>query len=154
MTKYRKSSPSWAAATCACLTLLLALSIFAGPATASKPQGRFAEENGVRLHYQIAGQGEPVVLLHGYTQDSRMWLPLMAELAKTHTVIAPDLRGFGQSSAPTNGYTKAELAQDVHALLQSLGHKRVSIVGHDIGLMVAYAYAAQYPAEVDRPEPK
>jgi len=150
MTKFHKPSPSLAAAICASLTLLLAFSLFASPAAATAPQSRFAEVNGVRLHYRIVDQGEPVVLLHGYTQDSHMWLPLMAELAKTHTVIAPDLRGFGQSAAPTNGYTKAGMAQDVHALVQSLGHQRVRIVGHDIGLMVAYAYAAQYPSEVDR----
>jgi pimeloyl-ACP methyl ester carboxylesterase len=65
-------------------------------------------------------------------------------------VIAPDLRGFGDSAAPADGYTKAAMARDVHALLQSLKIERVRIVGHDIGLMVAYAYAAQYPAEVDR----
>src|SRR6478735_1350211 len=92
---------------CAGLMTLSAASSFAGPTSAPTPQSRFAEINGVRLHYRIAGQGDPVVLLHGYAQDSRMWLPLMAELAKTHTVIAPDLRGFGESSAPTNGYTKA-----------------------------------------------
>ncbi len=147
MTNFQKRYAPWAGAMCASL---IALSIMSVVAAAPAPQSRFAEVNGVRLHYRIAGHGAPVVLLHGYTQDSHMWLPLMAELAKTHTVIAPDLRGFGESSAPTNGYTKAELAQDVHALLQSLGHKRVRIVGHDIGLMVAYAYAAQYPAEVDR----
>jgi len=60
------------------------------------------------------------------------------------------LRGFGQSSAPPDGYTKAAMAQDIHALVVKLGYTRVAIVGHDIGLMVAYAYAAQYPAEVDR----
>ncbi len=135
---------------CVCLIALSTASVFAGPASAPKPQSRFAEVNGVCLHYRIAGQGDPVVLLHGYTQDSHMWLPLMVELAKRHTVIAPDLLGFGKSSAPTNGFTKAEMAQDVHALLQSLGHRRVRIAGHDIGLMVAYAYAAQYPTEVDR----
>ena len=130
------------------LATLGSASALASPPTA--PQSQFAEVNGIRLHYRIAGAGSPVVLLHGYAEDSRMWLPLTAELAKTHTVIAPDLRGFGQSSAPTNGYTKAAMAQDVHALLQNLGHKRVSVVGHDIGLMVAYAYAAQYRDEVDR----
>lgn len=150
MTDFQKLYAPLARAACACLIALSTASGFAGPTAILKPQSRFAEVNGVHLHYHIAGQGDAVVLLHGYAQDSRMWLPLMAELAKTHTVIAPDLRGFGQSSAPTNGYTKAELAQDVHALLQSLGHKRVRIVGHDIGFMVAYAYAAQYPTEVDR----
>ena len=117
---------------------------------AQTPQSRFADVNGVRLHYLVAGQGSPVVLLHGYTQTSHMWLPLMKELAKKHTVIAPDLRGIGASSHPAEGYTKAVMAQDVHALVDSLKLGRTAIVGHDIGLMVAYAYAAQYPTEVDR----
>jgi pimeloyl-ACP methyl ester carboxylesterase len=113
-------------------------------------QSEFAEVNGVRLHYLIAGQGDPVVLLHGYAETSHMWLPLIAKLADRHTVIAPDLRGFGQSSAPEDGYTKAAMAQDIHALVKSLNYERIRLVGHDIGLMVAYAYAAQYPDEVDR----
>ena len=137
-------------AVCACLMALSALSILAGLALAQVPQSRFAEVNGVRLHYLVAGQGDLVVLLHGYAQTSHMWLPLMAELARTHTVIAPDLRGAGQTSIPADGYTKAAMAQDIHALVRSLGHQRLGIVGHDIGLMVAYAYAAQYPNEVDR----
>ncbi len=129
-------------------------------AKAKKPptiQSRFAKLDGVRLHYLAAGEGEPVILLHGYAQNSHMWRPLIAELAKTNTVIAPDLRGFGRSSKPANrydqppkGYDKKSMAQDIHALAASLGLKRVRIAGHNIGLMVAYAYAAQYPAEVDR----
>jgi pimeloyl-ACP methyl ester carboxylesterase len=111
---------------------------------------RFAEVNGTRLRYLIAGTGEPVLLLHGYAQTSHMWLPLIPELAKTHTVIAPDLRGFGDSAKPEGGYDKKTMAQDIHALAMTLGHKRVGIVGHDIGLMVAYAYAAQFPSEVER----
>lgn len=79
-----------------------------------------------------------------------MWLPLIAELAAAHTVIAPDLRGAGESAKPAGGYTKAEMAADIHALARSLGYERIQIVGHDIGLMVAYAYAAQYPNEVQR----
>jgi alpha-beta hydrolase superfamily lysophospholipase len=67
----------------------------ASPASVPVPQSRFAESSGVRLHYLIAGEGDPVVLLHGYAQTSRMWRPLIAELAETRTVIAPDLRGFG-----------------------------------------------------------
>ena len=113
-------------------------------------QSRFANVNGVRLHYLAAGTGDPVILLHGYAETSHMWRPLMAKLANTHTVIAPDLRGAGQSSTPASGYTKAELAQDIHALVLKLGYRRIRIVGHDIGLMVAYAYAAQYSSEVDR----
>ena len=111
---------------------------------------RFATVNGVKLHYLVAGAGEPVILLHGYAENSHMWRPLIPELAKTHTVVAPDLRGFGQSSKPANGYDKKTMAQDVHALALSLGFKRAIVVGHDIGLMVAYAYAAQFPNEVDR----
>ena len=113
-------------------------------------KSRFAKVNGVRLHYLAAGAGEPVILLHGYAQNSHMWRPLIVELAKTSTVIAPDLRGFGQSAKPDGGYDKKSMAQDIHALADSLGFKRVRICGHDIGLMVAYAYAAQYPAEVER----
>jgi len=79
-----------------------------------------------------------------------MWRPLIPELAKTHTVIAPDLRGFGQSAKPSDGYTKKAMAQDIHALATSLGLGKQIVVGHDIGLMVAYAYAAQFPTEVDR----
>ena len=111
---------------------------------------RFATANGVRLHYLIAGNGNPVILLHGYAENSHMWRPLMVELAKSHTVIAPDLRGFGQSPKPMTGYDKKTMAQDIHALVQSLGYHRETVVGHDIGLMVAYAYAAQYSNEVER----
>jgi pimeloyl-ACP methyl ester carboxylesterase len=118
--------------------------------SADAPQSDFAEVNGVRLHYLLAGQGDPVVLLHGYTQTSHMWRPLIAELARTRTVIVPDLRGIGQSSSPPGGFTKAVMAQDVHALVRRLGHDQIGLVGHDIGLMVAYAYAAQYPTEVER----
>jgi pimeloyl-ACP methyl ester carboxylesterase len=134
-------------------TVLIALSITlleSESASAQAPQSRFAEVTGVKLHYLIAGKGDPILLLHGYAETSRMWLPLIAKLAGNHTVIAPDLRGFGQSAAPASGYTKKEMAQDIHALVVKLGYPKVRIVGHDIGLMVAYAYAAQYPSEVDR----
>jgi pimeloyl-ACP methyl ester carboxylesterase len=114
------------------------------------PQSKFAEVNGVKLHYLIAGKGDPVVLLHGYAETSHMWLPLIAKLADRHTVIAPDLRGFGESAAPAEGYAKAAMAQDIHALVKNLDYDRIRLVGHDIGLMVAYAYAAQYSGEVDR----
>src|SRR5580693_1122931 len=120
------------------------------PKSTAVTQSRFASVNGLRLHYLIAGKGDPVVLLHGYAETSHMWRPLMAELASTHTVIAPDLRGAGQSSTPADGYTKAAMAQDIHALTNKLGYERIRIVGHDIGLMVAYAFAALYPNEVDR----
>jgi pimeloyl-ACP methyl ester carboxylesterase len=120
------------------------------PKSSQTTQSRFANVNSVRLHYLVAGKGDPVVLLHGYAETSHMWRPLMAELANNHTAIAPDLRGAGQSSTPADGYTKAAMARDIHALVRKLGCERIQIVGHDIGLMVAYAYAAQYPSEVDQ----
>jgi pimeloyl-ACP methyl ester carboxylesterase len=135
---------------------LMAVMLAAIAATPVAAQGsspietRSAEVNGTRLSYLVAGTGEPVLLLHGYAQNSHMWRPLIAELAKTRTVIAPDLRGFGASAKPDGGYDKKTMAQDVHALATLLGLKRVSLAGHDIGLMVAYAYAAQYPEEVER----
>ena len=131
----------------------LAVPLAGAPATAQETvaiDSRQAEVNGTTLAYLIAGSGEPILLLHGYAQTSHMWRPLIARLAQTHTVIAPDLRGFGQSAKPEGGYDKKTMAQDVHVLAASLGLERVGIAGHDIGLMVAYAYAAQYPEEVDR----
>ena len=123
-------------------------------AASAKVQGiesRFAEVNGLRMHYLVAGNGgSPVILLHGYAQNSHMWRPLMKELGKTHVVIAPDLRGFGDTTKAETGYDKKSMAQDVHALARSLGIEKAAIAGHDIGLMVAYAYAAQFPGEVER----
>lgn len=113
-------------------------------------ESRFGEVNGVRIHYLIDGKGDPVLLLHGYAQNSHMWRPLISELAKTRTVIAPDLRGFGDSSKPESGYDKKTMARDIHALVESLGHRQIGIAGHDIGLMVAYAYAAQFPGDVTK----
>ena len=130
------------------ISLVAAINVTAQAQTQIRDQ--LANVNGVKLHYLVAGKGDPVILLHGYAENSHMWRPLMVELAKTHTVIAPDLRGFGRSSKPLTGYDKKTMAQDVHALAISLGFRRAIIVGHDIGLMVAYAYAAQYPNEVER----
>ena len=109
-----------------------------------------ATVNGVRINYKIGGQGPAVVLLHGYTQTSHMWLPLMPQLATNHTVIAPDLRGAGNSERPEGGYDKKTMARDIRELVHQLGFSEMSVVGHDIGLMVAYAYAAQYPSEVNK----
>ncbi len=115
-----------------------------------KIESKFADVNGLRMHYLVAGKGSPVILLHGYAQNSHMWRPTMAQLGKTHLVIAPDLRGFGDTAKPESGYDKKTMAQDVHALAGKLGIGKAGIAGHDIGLMVAYAYAAQYPQDVDR----
>jgi pimeloyl-ACP methyl ester carboxylesterase len=129
--------------------VVVAVSVLGAPgASAQQVESKFAEANGVRLHYLVVGQGDPVLLLHGFGQSSHMWRPLMRELAKNHTVIAADLHGAGQSDAPDDGYTKSAMARDVREFMTGLGYKKVSLVGHDIGLMVAYAYAAQYPGEV------
>jgi pimeloyl-ACP methyl ester carboxylesterase len=131
------------------------LSVLAAPVAqaAHLPKGfteKSADVDGVRINYKIGGQGPAVVLLHGYTQTSHMWMPLMPLLATAHTVIAPDLRGAGGSERTQNGYDKKTLANDIRGLVHQLGHEQVKVVGHDIGLMVAYAYAAQYPSEVTK----
>jgi pimeloyl-ACP methyl ester carboxylesterase len=152
MTQRISSRRNFFVGTASFVALLLAcasLSATAGEIPAGFTE-RFAEVNGVRLHYFIGGQGSPVVLLHGYAETGHMWLPLMPLLAKNHTVIVPDLRGAGNSSKPDSGYDKKNMAVDIHELTSSLGFARVSIVGHDIGLMVAYAYAAQFPQATER----
>ena len=112
---------------------------------------RAAVIDGARIHYLTAGQGDPVILLHGYTQTSRMWRPLIPRLAERFLVIAPDLPGIGDSAIPKDGAIDlATAAVRIRALVKSLGIERARVVGHDIGLMVAYAYAAQFPDEVDK----
>jgi len=125
-----------------------------GPAKPQASSGdiasRFAEVEGLTLHYLTAGQGPTVVLLHGYAQTSRMWRPLMLRLADKFTVIAPDLPGIGDSAIPKDGLDMKTAAIRMHALAKSLGVATARVVGHDIGLMVAYAYAAQFPDEVEK----
>ena len=106
--------------------------------------------DGVKLHYLKAGHGPAVILLHGYTQTSRMWRPIMPLLAEKFTVIAPDLPGIGDSEIPKNGLDMKSAAISIHGLAKSLGIEKARVVGHDIGLMVAYAYAAQFPAETEK----
>jgi len=127
-----------------------AASLFAATAASPGYSDRFADVNGTRLHYLIAGKGSPVVLLHGYAETGHMWIPIIPLLAQHHTVIVPDLRGAGGSAKPESGYDKKTMAVDIHELTGSLGFDRVTIVGHDIGLMVAYAYAAQFPQSTER----
>jgi len=106
--------------------------------------------NGVNIHYVIGGEGEPLVLIHGFGQNWFMWNRLLPELSKHFTVIAPDLRGSGESDKPSGGYDKKTMSTDIHELVKSLGYKSINLVGHDIGLMVAYAYAAQFGDEVKK----
>ena len=111
---------------------------------------RSADINGLKLHYLTAGHGPAVILLHGYTQTSRMWRPLMPQLAEKFTVIAPDLPGIGDSDIPKDGLDMKSAAIRIHDLAKSLGVQKARVVGHDIGLMVAYAYAAMYPSETEK----
>ncbi|MEP6847833.1 MAG: alpha/beta hydrolase [Acidobacteriota bacterium] len=114
-------------------------------------QSLSAEVNGVKIHYLKAGTGaKPLILLHGFGETSYMWTSVFGEFVKDFTIIAPDLRGIGDSSQPKTGYEKKTLAIDIHELVKSLGYKKIDLVGHDIGLMVAYAYAAQFPDEVEK----
>jgi pimeloyl-ACP methyl ester carboxylesterase len=105
---------------------------------------------GADIFVRSAGHGPAVVLIHGYAETSDSWAPLAAELEKTYTVIVPDLRGIGRSSRPAEGYDKKTQAADIRAVVTTLGFDHTFIVSHDIGIMVAYAYAALYPDKVDR----
>lgn len=111
---------------------------------------RTAAIDGVQLHYLSSGHGPTLILLHGYAETSRMWRPIIPLLAEKFTVIAPDLPGIGDSAIPANGLDMKTSAIRIHALARSLGVEKARVVGHDIGLMVAYAYAAQFPAEVEK----
>jgi len=136
--------------------LLAACFLAASPALAQHEpaagaiESRSAEAEGIKLHYLTAGKGPVVILLHGYTQTSRMWRPLIPRLADRFTVIAPDLPGIGDSDIPEDGFDMKTAAVRIHALAKALGVDKARVVGHDIGLMVAYAYAAQFPAEVEK----
>jgi pimeloyl-ACP methyl ester carboxylesterase len=111
---------------------------------------RTAQIDGFTVHYLAAGHGAPVVLLHGYAETSRMWKPIMPLLAERFTVIAPDLPGIGDSGIPDSGLDMKTAAVRMHALARSLSTEKARVVGHDIGLMVAYAYAAQFPQDVEK----
>src|SRR5271154_1747175 len=110
---------------------------------------RTATVDGVKLQYLTAGRGPAVVLLHGYAETSRMWRPLMPRLAEHFTVIAPDLPGIGGSDVPKDGLDMKVAAIRIHDLVKGLGIEKALVVGHDIGLMVAYAYAAQFQVETE-----
>jgi pimeloyl-ACP methyl ester carboxylesterase len=111
---------------------------------------RSVEIHGAKLHYMTAGHGPTLILLHGYAETSLMWKPIMPALARRFTVIAPDLPGIGDSDIPADGLDMKSAAIRIHDLAKSLGVQKAEVVGHDIGLMVAYAYAAQFPAEVTK----
>jgi pimeloyl-ACP methyl ester carboxylesterase len=107
-----------------------------------------ARVNDILLHYVIAGRGDPVVLLHGWPQTWYEWRKIIPTLAERYTVIAPDMRGLGDSSKPVAGYDKRTIAHDIYLLVRQLGFERIFLVGHDWGGPVAYAYACAHPADV------
>ena len=113
-------------------------------------KSHFSTVEKVRLHYVMGGAGSPVVLLHGYGQTWYEWREIMPSLAQHHTVIVPDLPGLGDSAVSQKGYTKTVIAQYLYTLVSSLTHEPIDLVGHDVGVWVAYAYAAQYPHKVNR----
>jgi pimeloyl-ACP methyl ester carboxylesterase len=130
--------------------LLLCAGISATAWAAEPIVSRTADIQGVKLHYLTSGHGAFLLLLHGYAETSLMWRPLMPALAERFTVIAPDLPGIGDSAIPADGLDMKTAAVRIHALMSSLGFQKAEVVGHDIGLMVAYAYAAMYPAETTK----
>jgi pimeloyl-ACP methyl ester carboxylesterase len=109
-----------------------------------------ANVNGIRLHYVTAGQGEPIFLLHGYPETHHTWHKVIPILAQQFKVIAPDLRGLGDSERPASGYDKRTIAEDIYQLGRSLGYKSIYLVGHDYGGTVAYFLAAAHPEFVKR----
>lgn len=140
------------------IRLLLMACLFAGislPAAAAltpfPPSFRVQDiqTDGATIHVRIGGKGPAVVLLHGFGDTGDMWAPLAADLARNHTVVVPDLRGMGLSSHPENGYDKRTQAADIRSVLTQLHIDHSAVVGHDIGTMVAYAYAARYPDKTD-----
>ena len=132
---------------------LLPIFLIAAPALAIEPfpPSVHAEEiktNGTTLHVRIGGQGPAVVMLHGFGDTGDMWAPAAAVLMKDHMVIVPDLRGMGLSAHPDTGYTKKNQAVDIAGVMDALKIQKADLVTHDIGNMVGYALAAQYPARI------
>jgi len=135
---------------------LSALALLSATATAQVPAfpasfaARDIPTNGTTLHVRVGGSGPAVVLLHGFGDTGDMWAPVAANLVRDHTVIVPDLRGFGLSARPAGGYDKMTQAADVAGVLDALRVSRADVVAHDIGNMVAFAFSARYPARVSR----
>src|SRR5258706_161699 len=106
--------------------------------------------NGLTISYIIGGAGPPLVLVHGFGENWYVWNRLLPGLSRHFTVIVPELRGISESDRPAGGYDKKTMAKDIHELVKKLGYPSINLVGHDIGLMVAYAYASQFGREVKK----
>src|ERR1700693_5767667 len=130
--------------------------LVAAPASAAVqpfPPGfrtQMIDTNGTKYYVRVGGTGPPVVMLHGFGDTGDMWAPIAAKLVKDHTVIVPDLRGMGLSAHPDTGYTKKNQALDIAGVMDALQVKRDDLVTHDIGNMVGYALAAQFPQRIAR----
>jgi pimeloyl-ACP methyl ester carboxylesterase len=139
---------------CFLAVTLFSLATVSGHAQPSLPSSFQAKTihspEGADIFLRWGGSGPVVVVIHGYAENSDSWAPLAADLMKDHTAVVPDLRGIGRSSKPAGGYDKKTQAKDIRAVVTSLGYDKTSIVAHDIGNMVAYAYAATYPDKVER----
>jgi pimeloyl-ACP methyl ester carboxylesterase len=134
---------------------LLATSFIAAPSFALEPfpssfHTQEIHTNGTTLHVRIGGQGPAVIMLHGFGDTGDMWAPAAAVLVKNHMVVVPDLRGMGLSAHPDTGYTKKNQAVDVAGLMDALNIQRADLVTHDIGNMVGYALAAQFPERISK----
>jgi pimeloyl-ACP methyl ester carboxylesterase len=128
-----------------------ALSIQAQPSLPSAFQSKTIHSPaGADIFVRWGGRGPVIVLIHGYAENSDSWAPLAADLMTDHTVVVPDLRGIGRSSKHADGYDKQTQAQDMRAVATGLGYDKTFVVAHDIGNMVAYAYAATYPDKVEK----
>jgi pimeloyl-ACP methyl ester carboxylesterase len=109
-----------------------------------------ASVNGIQMHYVIGGHGDPLILLHGWPQTWYEWHHIMPILAESYTVIAPDLRGLGDSSKPTIGYDGATTAEDLYQLVSKLGSNKIFLVAHDIGAQTAFSFAAAHLNNVSK----
>ncbi len=111
---------------------------------------RYVRANGVRLHAWTGGEGPSLVLLHGYPQSGIMWRKVAPQLARRFSVVVPDLRGYGDSDKPRDGYDKKTMARDIHELMVALGHARYAVVGHDRGARVSHRLALDQPEAVTK----
>jgi len=135
------------------MLLLLLTPSWTGAQTESFPSSfkiKTIDANGTQIYVRVGGSGPAVILIHGFGDTGDMWARLADDLARDHTVVVPDLRGMGLSAKPADGYDKWTQAADMRAVLDALGIDKAAVVGHDIGTMVAYAYAARYRDKTER----
>lgn len=132
------------------MLLLCCVPAFAVEAFPASFKTQEIQTNGTTLHVRLGGSGPAVVLLHGFGDSGDMWAPIAAKLVANHTVVVPDLRGMGLSAHPDTGYTKANEARDIAGVMDALKVDKAQLVTHDIGNMVGYALAAQFPARITK----